>query len=248
VDAADHGVGRVSASLGLVAAAAVMIVCWIQRPPPARALDLVPKRTVRAAWPSSPKAVRLALGAAAAASAFVVVPVLAPLAGLAAWAAPVWRARRRRREHAAAAGRVLPEVVDLFSVAVGAGLTVPLAVAAVGGRAPEPFASAFGSVTSAVACGRRCSDAIDEVVEVLGADARPLLDALRASERYCAPLGDALLRLSAEVRSDRRRRAEAAVRRVPVRLLFPLVTCVLPAFALLTVAPLLAGTFGSLRL
>jgi hypothetical protein len=33
-----------------------------------------------------------------------------------------------------------------------------------------------------------------------------------------------------------------------VALLFPLVLCVLPAFALLTMAPLLAGTFGSLRL
>ena len=38
-----------------------------------------------------------------------------------------------------------------------------------------------------------------------------------------------------EVRADRRRTGEAAARRVPVKLLFPLVACVLPAFALLTV-------------
>ena len=75
----------------------------------------------------------------------------------------------------------------------------------------------------------------------------PLVAALLASERYGAPLLDGLARLAAELRSDRRRRAEEAARRVPVKLLFPLVFCTLPAFALLTVAPLLAGALGSLR-
>ena len=39
-----------------------------------------------------------------------------------------------------------------------------------------------------------------------------------------------------------------AARRLPVHLLFPLVLCTLPAFGLLTVAPLLAGGLRSLRL
>jgi hypothetical protein len=51
-----------------------------------------------------------------------------------------------------------------------------------------------------------------------------------------------------EVRADRRRRAEEAARKVPVKLLFPLVTCTLPAFGLLTVAPLVASAVRSLRL
>ena len=45
-----------------------------------------------------------------------------------------------------------------------------------------------------------------------------------------------------------RRRAEEAARRVPGKLLFPLVFCTLPAFALLTVAPLVASALESLRL
>ncbi|MDP9387533.1 MAG: hypothetical protein M3Q48_06280, partial [Actinomycetota bacterium] len=58
----------------------------------------------------------------------------------------------------------------------------------------------------------------------------------------------ALERLAAEVRRQRLRQAEEAARRVPVLLLFPLVLCVLPAFALLTVAPLIAGALRELRL
>ena len=48
--------------------------------------------------------------------------------------------------------------------------------------------------------------------------------------------------------SGERTVAEEAARRIPVKLLFPLVGCTLPAFALLTVAPLVAGALRSLRL
>jgi tight adherence protein C len=70
---------------------------------------------------------------------------------------------------------------------------------------------------------------------------RPLADALLASDRLGAPVGDALARLAAEERSALRRRAETAARTVPVRLLFPLVFLVLPAFGLLTVVPTLVS-------
>ncbi len=71
---------------------------------------------------------------------------------------------------------------------------------------------------------------------------------LVASERYGSPLGPALERLADEARRQRRQRAEEAARKIPVKLLFPLVSCTLPAFALLTVAPLIAGAIRSLRL
>jgi tight adherence protein C len=59
-------------------------------------------------------------------------------------------------------------------------------------------------------------------------------------------LGPALERLGAELKLDRRRRAEEEARRVPVRLLGPLVACILPAFGLLTVVPLLAASLKAL--
>jgi tight adherence protein C len=142
----------------------------------------------------------------------------------------------------------LPEVVDLLVLAVEAGLTVPLAVAAVARRADGPLAGELRRVLDEVAVGRRLADALDELPARGGEAMRPLVAALVSSERYGAPLAAGLARLADDVRRQRRRRAEEVARRVPIKLLFPLVTCVLPAFALLTVAPLIASAVRSLRL
>jgi len=131
---------------------------------------------------------------------------------------------------------------------VASGLTVPLAVDAVARRARGPLAAELGAALGEVALGRRLGDALADIPVRAGEVTRPLVAALVASDRYGAPLGDALERLAAEVRADRRRRAEEAARKVPVKLLFPLVCCVLPAFGLLTVAPLIAGAIAALRL
>ena len=74
----------------------------------------------------------------------------------------------------------------------------------------------------------------------------PLADALTTSERTGAPVGPALARLAAEERAAARRRVESHARRVPVRLLFPLVFLVLPAFVVLTVVPGLAAGMARL--
>ncbi len=75
---------------------------------------------------------------------------------------------------------------------------------------------------------------------------RPLVDALAEHDRYGTPLGPSLARAAVEARARRRRHAEEAARRLPVTLLFPLVLTTLPAFFLLAIVPLLAGSLGSL--
>jgi tight adherence protein C len=171
---------------------------------------------------------------------------LGVLGGAAAWYLPLVEASRARRRHEERLLADLPEVVDLLGLAVGAGLTVPMAVAVVARRAPGEVGAALRHVAAAIALGRRAADALDDLPAVAGEAVRPVTAALAASDRYGIPLGPTLAVLSVEVRADRRRRAEAAARRVPVKLLFPLVLCVLPAFGLLTVVPLLAGAATSL--
>jgi hypothetical protein len=89
--------------------------------------------------------------------------------------------------------------------------------------------------------------AFDEALQRLGASVgafRGLADALVTSERTGAPVGAALARTADESRAAVRRATEARARTVPVRLLFPLVFLVLPAFGLLTVAPALLTAFA----
>jgi tight adherence protein C len=176
-----------------------------------------------------------------------VLAAAAPLAGLLGWCWPAVRMRRDERRRLAVLAADVPDVVDLFVLVVGAGLTVPLAVANVGRRAAGPLGAELQKVCDEVAVGRRLADALDDVPSRAGEAVRPLVAALVASERYGAPLSAGLERLADEVRRDRRRKAEEAARRIPVKLLFPLVGCTLPAFALLTVAPLIAGAVRSLH-
>jgi len=99
----------------------------------------------------------------------------------------------------------------------------------------------LGGLVAAVEYGRRLADALEEEAGV-SPPLRPVLEVLLASERLGAPVGPTLARLAADGRARLRRAALARARTLPVRLLFPLVFLVLPAFLLLTVGPvLLAG-------
>ena len=164
------------------------------------------------------------------------------------WWLPEFDRRRRERRRVARLVAELPDAVDLLLLAVGAGLTVPLALDAVARRGTGALAAEFGTVVAVSRTGQRLADALDALPARTTDAVRPLAAALAASERYGAELGPALERLAVDVRAARRRRAEEAARRVPVKLLFPLVLCILPAFALLTVAPLIASALRSLRL
>ena len=140
---------------------------------------------------------------------------------------------------------VHPEAIaltaDLVAMAVAAGLTPYLALEVAARLGPPPVAGRIAAALAAMAAGERLADALD--VEAARSPAlAPLLAIVAGSERSGAPVGAALVRLAATIRAQARRRAMARARTVPVRLLFPLVFLVLPAFLLLTVAPVvLAG-------
>ena len=170
--------------------------------------------------------------------------VLAPLsAGAVGRVLAGARSRRRAGRDAAALGAELPVTLDLLGVAVGAGCTPYLAVDMAARWAPPGTASQLSGVQDACALGATFADALDDLA-ARAPPLRPLADALLASDRLGAPVGPALARLAAEQRAELRRHAEANARRVPVRLLFPLVFVVLPAFGLLTVIPTLLAGFA----
>jgi tight adherence protein C len=222
------------------------------RPPPRRVRELLVKAAGTSRWRDvrwrPPVSGRAAAAALVAVIVGLVALPLAPLGAAAVWARPAIRARQQRRRHTGAIAADLPEVVDLLALAVGAGLTNRLALEAIARHGRGRLVDELDQLLGQVRRGRRLADALDELPARAGEATRPLVSVLLASERYGVALGPALGRLADDVRRQRRRRAEEAARRVPVKLLFPLVLCVLPAFGLLTVAPLVAGALRSLRL
>ena len=215
---------------------------------PLEALGSLTLRLARRSQPS-PERARL-VGAATLATVMAVLlhPALVPVPGLVAWALPRATARRDERRRLRRLEADLPETVDLLTLAVGAGCNVALAVAAAGRRGTGPLAAELRRLSAEVSRGRRLADALDDLPTRAGEAVRPLAAALAGCERYGAPLVPTLELISAEVRRQGQRRAEEAARAVPVLLLFPLVLCILPAFALLTVGPLIAGALAELRL
>ena len=154
-----------------------------------------------------------------------------------------WTARRVAIRERATVVSELSVTIDLLAVAVGAGYTPYLAVE-VGARwAPPALGRVLHDVERACRLGVDFDRALDDMAGA-NEDLRGLADALLATERLGAPVLDSLQRLAVSARADVRRRAEARARTVPVRLLFPLVFLVLPAFGILTVVPTVAARLG----
>lgn len=155
---------------------------------------------------------------------------------------------RRRRLHRESLIDSLPDVVDLLIVLVRAGLTPLQALDEITHCCPAPWRDGFRAMSTARRQrGRRAVDALHELHRLCGPTARGLVDALVSCERFGQPLVPSLERLSLEARLARQRLHDVRARTLPVRLSFPLVLCILPAFGLVTIVPLIAGTLSSIQ-
>lgn len=177
---------------------------------------------------------------------FVIDPILAVMLVGGVVVATGLRRRSERRARVRRVVEELPEVVDLLTLVAASGATLPLAIDVVASRGAGRVAAGLGRARRAAARGADLADALDEVPAVDGDEVRPLVRVLTGALRDGTEVVGPLERLAVEVRTHRRRLAEEQARRLPVQLLFPLVVCVLPAFGLLTVVPLLSGALASL--
>lgn len=175
-----------------------------------------------------------------------VLPIALPLAALGALAASVMGQRRCRARLASAVARELPGFVDLYAVGVHAGLGSGAIIDVIARRVGGVVATELSEAVTLQRLGRPWSELLPAVIARLGAGSRPFLEAIEAYETSGVAIAESLLEIGQSLRDDQRRTAEAAARRLPVQMLFPLIVCVLPAFLLLTVAPIVVEAFGTL--
>ena len=76
----------------------------------------------------------------------------------------------------------------------------------------------------------------------------PLGRAVGRAHETGAPVGRAVHRLAQELRERARAEVETRARSIEVKAAAPLGLCLLPAFVVLGVVPLVAGVFGSMQL
>jgi Flp pilus assembly protein TadB len=212
---------------------------WSRRP---RSTRVASRRTAGPGQASSPRVVAAA-GAALAALLVLPVPIAVPAAVLVA--VVVWRrsaawepaADRRRRARVAAD---LPHVVDLMAACLAVGAAPSDALRRVVPLLEEPTRSEL------VVWADRLRWGTDAVVVWTDLSGHPQLGrlgaALRRSAESGAPVVEALDRLAEDLREVGRTEIEARVRQVEVRTAVPLGVCLLPAFLLLGVVPLVAGS------
>jgi tight adherence protein C len=189
-----------------------------------------------------------AWGAALASVGLLVHPVAAVF--VLGW--PSWRrwsaARRDRVDQRQAALRSLPETADLVGLGVGAGLSVRAAVRHAATWVDDPYRSIFVESLRRAEAGETFAGALDAAAQELDPVAHPLIGLFVAAEADGGAVLAGLGRVSDEARHRRRTAAEARARRLPVTMLLPLVLCVLPAFGLLAVAPLVITALGDVDL
>jgi Flp pilus assembly protein TadB len=172
--------------------------------------------------------------------------VLGALAGVGAFLA-VRRmeapAVRRRRE-ALEAG--LPHAVDLLAACLAAGQSPGAAVHEVAAVVRDPLREELLSVSARLRLG------VDPVTVWRELAGHPQLGVwgrcmLRAADSG-ASVADAMARLAEDLRLSSRAAVEARARAVGVRAVLPLGVCLLPAFVLLGVVPLVVGSLSVLAL
>jgi pilus assembly protein TadC len=127
-------------------------------------------------------------------------------------------------------------------IAVSAGHSLHTAVAAVAGSGTGVVIDGLAEVQRRFERGGRLTDELAKLPDRLGPEVQPLSTTLIVAASSGAPLGPTLQRLADAQRRRVRRHTEERVRKLPVLLLAPLITLVLPAFVLLTVVPVAITT------
>lgn len=134
--------------------------------------------------------------------------------------------------------RQLPDALDLLTVSVEAGLGFDAALTQVAAAMPGPLSREISRVLQEMQMGVRRGDALrglgarTRVVEL-----RTVAVAVVQATELGIPIAGVLREQAAQMRLRRRQRAEEQARKVPVKIVVPLVLCILPSLFIIVIGP-----------
>jgi tight adherence protein C len=144
--------------------------------------------------------------------------------------------------------REVPQLLDLLASASAAGLSAVAGLRQSASALRGPLADELQRAMRSVDLGARWRTELAALSARLDLpDLRRVVAVLVRTETLGTSLSDATRELAADVRDARRAAVAERARTAPVKMLFPLVFLILPAFLLLTVVPVLLTTVRSIR-
>jgi tight adherence protein C len=156
----------------------------------------------------------------------------------------VARYKRRLQE-------ALPDTVDLLGIVLGTGLALDQALMRVSEELQHIYpelANEFYTVVMQVKAGQERSKAFNQLVRRTGIeDIKSLSAMIVQSERFGTSLAQALKVYAEALRTRRRLRAEAAIGKAGIKMLFPIILFIFPALFVIVLAPGMITMLRDLR-
>lgn len=141
----------------------------------------------------------------------------------------------------------LPDALDMLTVCVEAGLGFDAALAHVAKNTDGPVAAEFARVLQEMQIGRPRAEAFASVAErTTVVEFKAFVAALTQADGLGIPVANVLREQSKEMRLKRKQRAEEAAQKVPVKILFPLICCILPCLFIVVIGPGAIGIYQAM--
>ena len=142
--------------------------------------------------------------------------------------------------------RALPDALDLLTISVESGLGFDAALSQVARNTDGPLAEEFARVLQEMQIGMGRAAAM----RALGsrthvADVKGFVSAMVQADALGIPVAQVLRVQSREIRTKRRQRAEEKAQKVAVKILIPLIFCVLPCLFIAVLGPAGLSMFES---
>jgi tight adherence protein C len=132
----------------------------------------------------------------------------------------------------------LPDALDLVTTCVEAGLGLDAALARVAEKSSGPLADELTRMLREVAMGKLRREALTELADRIGVEElTSFINAIIQAEQLGVGIAQVLRVQSDQMRTRRRQRAEKTAHEAPIKMIFPLVLFIFPAFMLIILGP-----------